>query len=40
MDQWAAHTEAMEDHSQVYEWYSERIARWLKQEEKDLEAAF
>lgn len=40
LDQWAANTEAMDDHQQVFEWLSERIAKWLKVEEKDVADAF
>jgi len=40
LDNWAAHTENMDEHQQVFEWLSERIAKWLKVEEKDLTEAF
>jgi hypothetical protein len=40
LDNWAANTESMDEHQAVYEWLSERIAKWLKVEEKDLAEAF
>ncbi len=40
LDNWAANTEAMDEHQAVFEWLSERIAKWLKVEEKDLAEAF
>lgn len=40
LDTWAAHTTQMEEHAQVYEWLGERIAKWLKAEDKDLTEAF
>jgi hypothetical protein len=40
LDTWASHTENMEEHAAVFEWFGERITRWMKAEEKDLGDAF
>lgn len=37
---WAAHSEAVDEHSQTFDWFNARIDRWMKAEEKNTADAF